>query len=238
MITLKKHQEPISVEIPPELEKLLIQSVEINQQRAQAALQAELQAAKQQKALELMAQSGLGSRFQQRTFATFKPNSDNYLAYESCLEFAKNFNIQHPGLLITGDVGQGKTHLAAAIANHLLANHHPVIFGNITNIISLIRTSYQQGSQLSESQLLDIMTNVELLILDDLGKEGDTNHTNSLVYQIVNRRYENNQPLVVTTNLTPGQMTNKLGSATCSRLVEMCIPINLEGPDWRQKKWA
>ncbi|RKD22431.1 DNA replication protein DnaC [Caminicella sporogenes DSM 14501] len=187
---------------------------------------------------ELINNSGLGKRFKKRTFDLFKVNKDNEEAYKKSLEFIQNFKEREKGLIFVGPYGTGKTHLAAAIANKLMGNLYSVIFGNITDIITRIKSTYNYRSEITEGDVIRILTEVDLLILDDLGKENATENTSSLIYQIINRRYEDEKHLVVTTNLRSGDLAAKLGEkgkAIVSRLSEMCEPVVMNGRDWRMK---
>jgi DNA replication protein DnaC len=187
---------------------------------------------------ELINNSGLGKRFRKRTFERFEINKHNQEAYNKSLDFAENFTKKEKGLIFVGPYGTGKTHLAAAIANYLIKNLYSVVFGNITNIITKIKSTYNKDSDLSERDIIDILSNVDLLILDDLGKENTTENTSTLIYQIINNRYEDEKPILVTTNLKSNELARKLGEkglAIVSRLFEMCDPVVMNGQDWRMK---
>lgn len=188
---------------------------------------------RQQKINELTINSGMKKRFRKRTFETFKCNDQNIQAYKAAIDFVKNFEIQEQGLLFTGPVGVGKTHLAAAIANKLISELYTVIFGNITDIISQIKSTYSGESEYTENKIIEYLTNVDLLIIDDLGKEYSSKNTNTLLYRIINTLYEDEKLIVVTTNFNAESLANKIGVATVSRLTEMTKPIIMSGKDWR-----
>ena len=197
---------------------------------------------RQEKAMELLKKSGLGKRFAKRTFENFEKKglSPELLnAYNKALEFAIKFPEVGKGLLFTGPVGTGKTHLAAAVANRLIENLYSVIFGNVTDIITLIKTSYRKDSELTEAEIIKLFTDdTDVFIFDDLGKENTTENTSTLIYQIINRLYENEKLVIVTTNFTSAALRKKLGEkgeAIMSRLAEMCEFIKVTGPDWRLK---
>ena len=103
------------------------------------------------------------------------------------------------GLLFTGPVGTGKTHLAAAIANQLIDQLYSVAFGNVTDIITLIKSTYSKDSQLTEAELIRAFTDdTDIFIIDDLGKEHSSPNTSTVLYQIINRLWS--KPIIVTTN--------------------------------------
>jgi DNA replication protein DnaC len=135
-------------------------------------------------------------------------------------------------------VATGKTHLAAAIANELIDSLYTVIFGNVTDIITLIKSSYGK-TELDESEIINTITDIDLLIIDDLGKEYATENTRMLLYQIINRLYENEKPVIITTNLNSDALAAKYGdrgAAIVSRITEMCDPVTLDGNDWRIRR--
>jgi|Wag4MinimDraft_11_1082651.scaffolds.fasta_scaffold05340_4 DNA replication protein DnaC len=213
-------------------------SIERNEREAKEALMRK----KQEKILQLLEKSGLGERFMKRTFDTFDKNNltpELAYAYDKANEFVKKFPDVDKGLLFTGPVGTGKTHLAAAIANELINKLYSVVFGNVTDIVTLIKSTYKADSELSEAEIIKMFTqDTDLLIIDDLGKENISEYTSTILYQIINRLYENEKPVIVTTNFNSAALRRKFGEkgdAIVSRLAEMCEFIKIVGSDWRLK---
>ncbi|HHV32213.1 MAG TPA: ATP-binding protein [Clostridiales bacterium] len=194
---------------------------------------------KQERIAAILEKSGLGKRFQKRTFEGFKQTDKNRGAYLKALDFCNAFPDNWRGLLITGPVGTGKTHLAAAIANKLIKELYTVMFGNITDIITLVKSTYSKDSEVSEMQVIQTLTqDVDLLVIDDLGKEYSSKNTNTVLYQIINRLYEDEKPIIITTNYNSEQLKSKFGErgeAIVSRITEMTVPIIMTGEDWRLK---
>jgi len=191
----------------------------------------------------LFRQSKLGRRFRERTFETFVVREHTRKAFEIALDYAKNFESykeKGEGLFITGGYGVGKTHLAAAIANYLIQNEiATVIFGNVTTLLGRIRHTYSDGSQYEEEQVMKELYDVDLLIIDDLGKEKPTEWVEEKLYTVINERYENYRPIVVTSNLELEEIEQRLencGGAIVSRIIEMCRGIKIVGPDFRKEK--
>lgn len=214
--------------------EFLRKSIEKNEKEAREMLLKE----RQNKIAHLTRSSNIPKRYRNATFESFNPK-DNPRA----LEIAKKFVINFPedkGLLLTGPVGTGKTHLACAIANALLNKLYSVYFGNVVDIMSFIRGTYNRDSSLTEEEAVNIMTKeVDLFIIDDLGKENNTEYTLSILYQLINRVYENEKPIIITTNFSSIELARKLGErgqAIVSRITEMCEPVIFKGEDWRMKK--
>ena len=218
------------------LDEFLRQSIQKNREEAEKFMLEQ----KQKRIAELLAKSGLGKRFQKRTFANTTTTPRNRHAVAAAREFAEQFPNVQQGLLFMGTAGVGKTHLAAAIANELISELYTVLFGNITDIVTLIKSSYYNQAEYSEAQILKTITEeVDLLVIDDLGKEHATENTKMLLYQVINRLYENEKPVVVTTNFSSEALAEKYGErgiAVVSRLTEMCQPILMQDEDWRIRR--
>lgn len=193
---------------------------------------------KQERIMNLTRNSNIPKRYKDATFDNFDP-IDNLLALEKAKKFVENFPTEK-GLLMTGPVGTGKTHLVVAIAKVLLEKLYSVYFGNIVDVLSFIKSTYNSNSEITEEQAINLITKeIDLFIIDDLGKENETSHTLSMLYQLINRLYENEKAVIITTNFNSIELTRKLGErgqAIVSRITEMCEPVIFRGEDWRLKK--
>lgn len=208
------------------------------------AAEAKVNAEEKRKIDRLFAQSKMGERFKNRTFDNFNVTPENRVAFNNCKKYAEAFkNLKNGvGLILTGGVGTGKTHLVAAVANKLITNHVPVVFGTLVSLLDKVKQSYQGKGQ-DEWEILDLYSTVNLLIIDDLGKERPTEWTLEKLYSIVNDRYERLRPIIVTTNFEKealiDRLTTKENSSTAeavvSRIFEMCPGLNLSGKDYRMK---
>jgi len=130
------------------------------------------------------------------------------------------------GLWIQGDVGTGKTTLAMLVSKAALQGGRSVAIYSLPRLLNLLRES--MDSEKGMVDFLDRLTAVDLLHLDDLGAENQTDWVLEQLYSIVNARYEAERAIVATTNLMPDELSERLGSRTVSRLVEICgdlIPL-------------
>lgn len=206
----------------------------------------------------IIGDSGMSARFLHRTFDTFQSTKENQKALRVCQTYADTFREKLPshnsepgrnGLFITGPKGTGKTHLAAAIANQLMQQGTPVICMTMIDLLERIKRTYEQsrqwGGEISEGSVLDTYKRVQLLIIDDMGKEPATEWAVSKIYAIINARYEAYMPTIITTNYTDAELVRRLtpkdsgdpttADATIDRLREMCAAIVTAGESWRSK---
>jgi DNA replication protein DnaC len=138
------------------------------------------------------------------------------------------------GLWIQGNVGTGKTTLAMLVSKAALDAGRSVAIYSLPRLLNLLRESMQSDGGILD--LLDRLSAVDLLHVDDLGAENSTDWVLEQLYSIVNARYEAQRAIVATTNLMPDELSNRIGARTVSRLVEICgNPIPLWGEDKRQE---
>lgn len=177
-------------------------------------------------------QSNLGKRFASRTFGTFNP-SDNRKAYEDCKWYVDEGIHQREknGLILCGSYGTGKTHLAASIVNEATDQGISALFNTYIGHLEALKKEFNSDD---ERTYLDKMYGVELLVLDDVGKERTTEWTESVMFDVINNRYENMRPILITTNLNAKQLEDYFGGAVYSRLIEMCHMVVTHGKDHRR----
>jgi DNA replication protein DnaC len=182
--------------------------------------------------------SGLEAKLlQNMTFDSFdwkrvnlpKEQSDNLKkAFDTALDFAK---APEGWLVFLGVNGCGKTHLAAAIANHVLQEGKAVKFVVVPDLLDHLRSTFSPQSPVSYDQLFEEVKNAPLLILDDLGKQTTTPWAEEKLYQIINHRYNHQLPTVFTTNCS----LDEIDSPISSRLADPKIGVvwNINAPDYR-----
>jgi DNA replication protein DnaC len=138
------------------------------------------------------------------------------------------------GLWIQGDVGTGKTTLAMLVSKVALDAGRSVAIYSLPRLLNLLRESMNSDEGMLD--FMDRLTAVDLLHLDDLGAENQTDWVLEQLYSIVNARYESERAIIATTNLMPDELSERLGSRTVSRLVEICGDlIPLFGEDKRRE---
>jgi DNA replication protein DnaC len=134
-------------------------------------------------------------------------------------------------LLITGDFGTGKTHLAAAIANQAVELGLPSIFITVPDLLDSLRFTFSDQNENFETRFEEIRKS-PLLVLDDFGTENATDWAQEKLFQIINYRYSNQLPLVVTSNLSLTQLDGRLNSRLSDP--ELVSKIHIQAPDYRR----
>lgn len=174
----------------------------------------------------------LGARFQSRTFDSFR-EEENAEAKQKCLDYLKAYEgSERNSLLIVGSYGTGKTHLACAIANKLIDDGIPILFDTFGGYLEKLKAEFDT----SKRYCLENMKSVSVLFIDDIGKEKQTEWTRSVMFEIINTRYEDLLPTVITSNISGKDLEEYLGGATYSRLCEMCKGVMVKGKDQRKIK--
>ncbi len=147
--------------------------------------------------------------------------------------FIREFPTQErPGLLLSGDSGSGKTHLAVAALRGLIARGFEGLFFDYQTLLTKIRSSFSDSAGLSDREAYRSALDCEILLLDDLGAHRVTEFVDDVVTSILTHRCNNRKPLIATTNLGVGtqelkQNLDHLGMRARSRLYEMCRIVRM-----------
>ena len=178
-------------------------------------------------------------------FENFEVNSNNKKVYQSLKEYSEKLanSVERKGLILVGNNGVGKTHLACSIANELIKNGIPIIYGTLINLLAELKNTYDVDNNISEMEIIKLYEKVDLLIIDDLGKEKPSEWGLEKLFTIINSRYESNLPVLITTNYDQNSLINRLSingeietaKSIISRLYEMCYLVKIEDRDHRIK---
>lgn len=191
----------------------------------------------------LLGQSGIKKRFLQRTFERFICRTQKQRrCYEIAKDYADNFAEyakRGEGLYFEGTNGTGKTHLAAAIALQLIGEGVPVVMKTSVELLADVKKTFERGG---ERETLNVYKKADLLIIDDLGKEQCSEWSMTTLYAILNDRYENLMPTIITTNYNAERLISALTPRTdgekaasiISRLCESCSVVTMDWSDIRK----
>jgi DNA replication protein DnaC len=203
-----------------------------------------------------MERAQIPPRFRQCSFEEFFAPSDNsslQMALVKARGFAENYPAVQKGLLFMGDPGVGKTHLTVAILRHLMMQKGvQCFFCSFPDLLEELQDSYGSAARRSKSEILAPVLETEVLALDDLGARRVSEWVEDTVTYILNQRYNQKKPTLLTTNLpdTPDDakeksvsgkisisdtLNDRIGKRIYSRLFEMCEKVAIRGTeDYRQ----
>ncbi len=112
-------------------------------------------------------------------------------------------------LVLTGPSGTGKTHLAAAITNHAMSKGHPARFVVVPELMDHLRATFSPDAEVRYDDLFDQVVGAPLLVLDDLGGHSPSPWAEEKLDQILTHRYDERMPTVITSSLTPHDMSER-----------------------------
>ncbi|MFC2024658.1 ATP-binding protein [Chloroflexota bacterium] len=190
-----------------------------------------------------LAERSWGSEFELQktmTFTSFKrrPNlsPEQQQNLEAALNLALSFAKSPEGwLVLMGQTGCGKTHLAAAIVNHHYQAGQPALFVVVPDFLDHLRSAFNPESKMSYDQLFEKVKTASLLVLDDFGEQTTTPWAREKLYQVINYRYNARLATIITTRYSLEEIREQIEGSISSRLVDHKIstPFNIVVPDYR-----
>ncbi len=161
----------------------------------------------------------------------FSPREYMRGCYEMLKAYSENFTENSNSFFFTGATGLGKTHLALAVLNKVIAGGHSVYY---TSIVSLVKQLERERFGKSSDNVEEELEKCDLLILDDLGAEFSTQFSVAAINEIVNNALLSGRPLILISNLSRSELEERYGQRFTSRLNEFEI-IEFMGEDIRQQ---
>ena len=181
-------------------------------------------------------------------------------AHLNARKFVESYPLdtQGTGLLLTGSIGVGKTHLAVGILQALVSERGAQgLFCSYNELLKQVQNSYNRQVQATELEILAPIFEAEVLVLDELGASKPTDWVWDTVAHILNTRYNDRRTTIITTNYANAAPLNagfeagsafeqaraarreetlgdRIGERMRSRLQEMCVVIEMNGVDFRQ----
>ena len=194
----------------------------------------------QNKTAKLLKNSQVPLEYQNKTWDDYNVDENNRFA----VNVAKKLLDSNKGAFFFGSPGTGKTLLVSIVAGELVRKGTQVIFCTVPTISSSLRSTYKNNSAFTESEILEKLYNVPVLILDDVGMEKITQFVCGFLLIIFNERYNRNLQTIITSNYTPDVLEYKFnnpvdggetldGSRIFDRWKKMCFPAELKGDSRR-----
>jgi DNA replication protein DnaC len=195
-------------------------------EREQAARQAE------ERHAAMLTQARIPARFRGRSFDNFTATTEAQRhALTVCRDFAENF-AEHArrgaSLILAGKPGTGKSHLAGAILQSILSPE--VRYATCMDLIRAVRDTWRRDSEQSETQVLRYFEQLDLLAIDEIGMQYGTEGEQTVLFDVLDRRYREVRPTVLLTNQDKAGFRTFVGDRTFDRLSETArwVPFDWE----------
>ncbi|EHD5018762.1 ATP-binding protein [Listeria monocytogenes] len=177
------------------------------------------------------------------SFDSFKAEDPTEIAaLQMCKEYVEAFP-ENKKLVLQGNTGTGKSHLAYATSRELLKKGYLVLFVTVPEMLDSVRRTFDRNSEITKQELISWYLKADLLVLDDLGvekiNEKNQGFVSEIMYDITNGRVD--KPLIITTNLKSKGIAARYGGVEGQRIVSRISKnstvIELKGRDRRIASW-
>ena len=184
-----------------------------------------ISAEKKLKIKNLFHDSLIPLRFKSKDFNGYTAeNNENKLALTICEKYANNFITRHQaggGIVMCGKPGTGKTHLAAAISNKVIADYGmSVLFISVMQALRRVKETYSRDSEKKESEVIRAFNTPDLLIIDEIGVQFGSDTEKMILFEIINNRYQNVLPTILISNLSLDELNDYIGERVVDRMRE------------------
>lgn len=169
-------------------------------------------------------EAGIPDRFKDCTVWSWRHTFDQQRrVHEAVKGYVSQFDValqSGRSVLMIGSSGTGKTHLACGILRHVSDSGGTGFYTTAVDLVGTIRATYGKNAQDTEQKVIDRLCAVDLLVIDEVGRQNDTAYEKEQVWRVLDKRYANRKPAVVVTNLGIDAFTKWMGQAMVDRLRE------------------
>lgn len=186
----------------------------------------------------LLGESQMGTRFLDRTLETFRAQTPAQKAVlATCRAYVDEWATR-PGrmLLLCGTPGTGKTHLACGILHALAETLVDGVYVKVPTLFRRLKDNFRRDDAPTQSEVVEPLIAAGLLVLDEVGVQGDTEWERITLFDLLNARYENRRSTVFVTNLTFAEFGGVMGDRITDRLYEDGGRVlTCDWPSWRRR---
>ena len=140
--------------------------------------------------------------------------------YDYCKDYAENFMLPYDSIFMTGGTGLGKTHLSLSIAKKVTELGFSVVYGSVPDLLRNIENAHFNRRE-DDNEIFSTINDCDLLVLDDLGAEFETQFYISCLYNIINSRLNFGRPTIISSNLTMSEIKKRYSDRMASRFLSM-----------------
>ncbi|WP_169303673.1 ATP-binding protein [Guyparkeria sp. SB14A] len=177
-------------------------------------------------------------RFRNASLANYRPHNDTQKqALDLAQALADRVAVEPCGalnLILLGSVGMGKTHLGYALYRNARQARRSAYLDTVHGLMERFKASYSHRTTETPKELLEHLIEVDLLVLDEVGKSAQTDHEGVTLHGIIDRRWANSLPIVILSNTTFETLEDAVGgSPAVSRLLSNGDVLQVKGEDYR-----
>lgn len=183
----------------------------------------------------IFSQSTVNGSLKDATLNNYKPqNEKQEYAKKTAIEYVKTFSVDKAkSLILQGSYGTGKSHIAYAIAKAIKNEGYSVAFMHIPMLMERIKATYNKNAAETTDELVQLLSNIDLLVLDDIGVE-NTEHTLNKLFSIVDNRVGKNN--IFTTNFSDKHLNQDMNwQRINSRMKHNARTVKVLGDDFRER---
>ncbi|WP_367674468.1 ATP-binding protein [Buchnera aphidicola] len=231
MYILKRLKKIIPHHIKPKFTKDT-ELLKWNQQQGQLSSKNIIQKNNTIKKNNLIKNSGIQTLHINCSFRNYnlKYKEQKYVLNKS-IQYAKNFNKNQSNFVFLGLPGTGKNHLATAIAKYLISQKKKVCIITISELMLKIKSTFKNtNNKITEKKFIHYLSNIDLLILDEIGIQTKSQYEKMILHQIIDKRYSSNKSTGILSNLNTQSIYQLLGRRIMDR-------INLKNTLWLHFNW-
>lgn len=204
---------------------------------AERKAQSEAEAKRRQDRItSMMETANIPARFIGRTFENYRTGTPTQAqALKVVQEYANSFNSHYKagtGLVLSGLPGTGKSHLAGAVLQHILPDHVG-LYVTCMGMIRAIRGTWRKESEKSETEVIQMFSSVPLLVLDEIGVQYGTDGEQTIIFDVLDRRYRDMKPTILLTNQDKKGFKEFIGDRSFDRLVETSRWVSFDWDSYR-----
>lgn len=162
-------------------------------------------------------------RFKLAELAGFDASPQTAEALESAKSFSRRWPEQKrtgESLILIGEVGTGKTHLAVGILKEIVRRGSNGRYCTVSELLREVRATWRGHGERSEQQIVDYFGSVELLVLDEVGATNGSDNERVILFDVLNERYERMFPTIVCGNVNIAELSRALDERSVDRLRE------------------
>lgn len=207
----------------------------IRRKAEEAQQEEQARKAREARQRKLIGRAAIPERFVGKSFDNFKADTEaKRVALSVLRDYAENFesNAQAgKGLILSGKPGTGKSHLAGSVLQSQLDRE--VLYATCMDVIRMVRETWRKDSERSERQVLAYLGGLDLLVIDEMGMQYGTEGEQTVLFDVLDRRYREVKPTILLTNQDAEGLKAYLGERTFDRLRETCSLVAFEWESYR-----